>query len=59
MEEDNYEVFAIVRSQSPQPLYGEIDITKFNKNTIKTLICNKFMYLLYQSTALLLPFVRL
>ena len=59
MGEDNYEVFTIVRSQSPQPLYGEIDVTKFNKNTNKTLTCNKFMYPLYQSTALLLPLVRL
>ena len=45
--------------QSLQPLHGEIDITKFNKNTNITLTYNKFTYLLYQSTALLLPFVHL
>ena len=58
MKVDCNDVFINVRSQSPQPC-GEIDITKYIKNTNKTLTYNKFMDLVYQPTALLLPIVLL
>ena len=34
MEADNYEVFTINRYiPSPKPMYGGIDVAKFNENT--------------------------
>lgn len=59
MEADNYEIFTLVTSQSPKPLFGDAGDAKFNKNTNKTLSSNNFMHPLYKSSTLSFPLVPL